>query len=41
MKTRVEITGIDTSELPVLSHEKSMELLKRRNRETKPRTMLS
>ena len=29
MKTRVEITGIDTSELPVLSHEKSMELLKK------------
>ncbi len=29
MKTRVEITGIDTAELPVLTHEESMNLLKR------------
>ena len=29
MKTRVEITGIDTSGLPTLTHEESMELLEK------------
>ena len=29
MKTRVEISGIDTSRLPTLTHEEAMELLKR------------
>ncbi len=29
MKTRVEITGIDTAQLPTLKHEEAMELLKK------------